>query len=317
MQRLVSKVWKPSPLPVRFHVGLESGNWIEALQAYYSHQFHAPPVDTFELLKTIMFKTGIKVEDIQHRFDSKIKIRFGTNRKVIDQVEWGAFWHALNNGDSKTISQALDGARIHGVQAQTGVAEACAVLLKSQKDWHRSLIDEVPFGAVTKNNLMTLAFERGRWDVAIELLHHATFGRGDIMNVWPLVQQLPWVVGLMFVSQCSRQAVSFDIVLPELLKRGCHLQLLAEHLERANCLNDPGVIAPLLSHAVATKEWDFVSRAVEHLHDLGVVSSAAHRVFCHLCRSYGTAHIVGRLTLANVPLHAMTIEALEELVVAK
>lgn len=310
-------MWKPAPLPIAFHASLESGNWLAALKAYYGHQFHAPPVDTFELLKMVMHKTGVKAEDVESRFETKIRMRFGTQKRAIDQVDWATFWHALNSGDSRVISHALDGAKIQGVMSQTGVAEACAVLLKSQPDWQRSLIDEVPFSSVTKNNLLTVSLECGRWDVAVEFLQHAKFSRGDVMNVWPLVSNFSWSVALSFVLRCSKQAVSFDVVLPHLLKQGCGLQLLSEHLERANCLADPIVVAPLLSHAVTQHDWNFVSRAMEHLHDLGAISAAAHRVFVHLCGVFGTGNVVRRLRAAKVELHEVTVEALEELAMRK
>ena len=314
MQRMVSKVWKPSPLPLQFHLSLENGQWEDALRVYQNHPYHAPPVDTYELLKTLLYKTNLKVEEIRERFESRMRVNLSAQRRAPEQVEWGRFWNALNAGDSRTISTGLSGARIHGVAAQTGVAEACAVLLTAVgKRWKKELVDEVPYATVTKNNLITVALQKGRWDVAVEVLQYARVTRGDMLNMWPMLNRFNWQVGLLFTSRCPKSAVSFGVVLPQLLQSGCSLNVLSEHLERAKVLGDVEVVAPLLRHAVKVGEWDFVVRAMEHLEDIGCISTAAHRVFAHLCDRHGPEKVVKSIVDAGLELHTIEVSDLEEI----
>ena len=144
------KVWRATPLPFEFQLALDTGEWEKALSLYLRHPYHAPPTDTFDLLKLIMHRTGARVEDIKQRISDKIKLAVSLQKQVPEEVEWGTYWDALNRGDSKTISMALSGAKISGVTNQIGVAEACAVLLKScGKNWRNELVDRAPFGTAT------------------------------------------------------------------------------------------------------------------------------------------------------------------------
>jgi hypothetical protein len=306
--------WKAAPLPFEFHLALDTGDWLQALKLYQSHPYHCPPVDTFDLLKLMMQRTGVRIEDVKSRFSEKAKLASSLQRRIPDEVAWSQFWEALNNGDSKTISLALSGARVHGVTQQIGVAEACAVLLKSAgTNWKEDMIENVPFGTVTRNNLVTLALERQRWDVAVELLRNIRLTKADVSTLWPLMGSFPWQQALAIVSSCSKNAVPFDTVLPHLLNDGCDLAFLSEHLERAHVLGDVDVVAPLLSYAVKEEQWEYVARAMEHLADISSISEATHRAFRRMCELHTIKAVCERLKEAEVPLHLITIEVLEEL----
>lgn len=306
--------WRAAPLPLEFHLALETGDWQKALRAYQSHPFHAPPVDTFDLLKLVMHSTGVRMEDVKSRFSEKVKLASSLQRRVLDEVEWAKYWEALNQGDSRVISQALAGAKVHGVSQQIGVAEACAVLIKaSGTQWKQDIVESVPFGTVTRNNLVTVALERQRWDVAVELLRNIRLSKADVSSLWPLIATFPWSHALLIVSNCVKSAVPFETVLPHLLEDGCDLSMLSEHLERASVLGDVDVVAPLLAHAAKTEQWDYVDRAMDHLSDIGTISDATFRAFQRMCTLHGTATVCRKLQEADIPLHYVTMDTLEQL----
>lgn len=312
--RASSSNWKASPLPFEFHLALDVGDWQKSLRCYAAHPFHCPPVDTYDLLKLVMHQTGVRMEDVKSRFSEKIKLSTSLQRKIPDEIEWEAFWEALNIGDSKTISAALTGARIHGVSQQIGVAEACAVLLKSSgKNWKQEIVESSPFGTVTRNNIVTLALEQQRWDVAVDLLRHIRLSKSDVASLWPLVATFPWQQALLMVSNCAKSAVPFGTVIPHLLDDGCGLGMLSEHMEQACVLGDIDVVAPLLAHAVKTENWEYVERAMDHLSDIGTITEASLKTFQHMCSLHGTAKVCQKLTESEVALHSVTIEILEEL----
>ncbi|CUG91109.1 Hypothetical protein, putative [Bodo saltans] len=307
-------VWRAAPLPLEFHLALETGDWQKALRSYQSHPFHAPPVDTFDLLKLVMHSTGVRMEDVKSRFSEKVKLASSLQRRVLDEVEWAKFWEALNQGDSKVISQALAGAKVHGIAQQIGVAEACAVLIKSSgQQWKDDIVESVPFGTVTRNNLVTVALERQRWDVAVELLRNIRLSKADVSSLWPLIATFEWQHALLIVSNCVKSAVPFETVLPHLLDDGCDLSMLSEHLERASVLGDVDVVAPLLAHAAKTEQWDYVDRAMDHLADIGTISDATFRAFQRMCSLHGTGAVCRRLQESDIPLHSVTMDVLEQL----
>ena len=311
---MFSKVWKPSPLPLSFHIALEGGNWQDALEVYQAHPFHAPPADTYELLKTLLYKTNLKVSAVQERFDTRMKTNESVVRRAPEPVEWGRYWAALNSGDSKVISMGLSGAKVSGVSAQTGVAEACAVLLTSVgKNWKADLVDNVPFSTVTKNNLITSALQRQRWDIALEMVAYGKVSRSDMNNIWPMMSTLPWQVGLQFTTKCQKNAVSYDVVLPLLLETGCHLQTLSDHLESVKVLSNFEVIAPLVDHAMEAKEYDYLNRMMDHLEDIGLIPAAVLKVWQHLCETESPAIIVERVKSCNMKLYELTVNDLEEI----
>ncbi|KAH9579767.1 hypothetical protein LSM04_001062 [Trypanosoma melophagium] len=308
------KVWKAVPLPQQFHTSLETGDWMRALHVYQRHPFHAPPVDTFDLLKAIMHATGVRVDDVKSRFNEKIRLSAILQRKAPDEVEWSVFWEALNKGDSKTISAALMGARLSSVGQQIATAEACAVLLKSAgADWESKLVDSVPFATVTRCNLVHVALLQERWDVAVELLRNVRINRSDVMTLWPLIEQLDWEKVLLLISACPKNSVPFDLALRHILRGGCSLQYLSEHLENARVLGDADVVAPLLAHAVEIGDWDFVSRGMEHLVDIGQITQPAREVLEHMGKIHGMEKVCQRLEEHRIPLHCVTVENLESL----
>lgn len=315
MQRfLPSRVWKPAPLPVEFHIALDSGDWVGALKRYQMHPFHAPPLDTYELLKTIVFKTGLKLDSVKQRFDTKARLTASTRRKVPEQVDWHVFWEALNKGDARNISNALLGARVSTAPSQIAVAEACAVLLQSQGSrWHAVLVDMSPFSAVTINNLLTTAVQVGRWDLSIEMMRNVRIGKNEAHSLWHgYYNRAHWTVGLAFVMSVPRQHVEFDEVLPTLLDAGCSLPLLAEHLESHQALSDAGVIAPLMRVAFRRGEYVFVMRCLEHLVEIGTISPAAFRMVGYLCERHGNEKVLMRIDAAGIQFHELTVELLEE-----
>lgn len=306
--------WKASPLPLEFHLALESAEWEKALRMYGSHPFHCPPVDTFDLLKLVMHATGVRVEDVKSRFSDKIKLVSTLQKRIPDEVEWGQFWEGLNNGESKVISQALAGAKILGVSQQIGVAEACAVLLKSSgATWKQQIVESVPFGTVTRNNLVTVALERARWDVAVELLRNIRLSKQDVSSLWPLMSAFPWQHALLMVSNCVKSSVPFHMVITHLLEDGCELGMLSQHLEAAGVLGDVDVVAPLLAYAVTNGCWSYVERGMEHLCDIGTVSAAALAAFHRMCQLHGTNVVCKKLTEMGTPLHFVSIEVLERM----
>lgn len=310
----IDKVWKAVPLPQQFHTALETGDWIKALLMYQRHPYHAPPVDTFDLLKAVMHATGVRVDDVKSRFNEKIRLSAILQKKSPDEVEWSVFWEALNKGDSKTISAALMGARLSSVTQQIATAEACAVLLKSAgQDWEAKLVDSFPFATVTRCNLVHVALAQQRWDVAVELLRHVRINRSDVMTLWPLIEQLDWEKVLLLISACPKNSVPFDLALRHILRGGCSLQHLSEHLENARVLGDVDVVAPLLAHAVEVGDWAFVSRGLDHLVDIGQIVQPAREVIEHMGKIHGMEKVCARLEEHSIPLHCVTVENLESL----
>lgn len=309
------RTWKPVPLPLDFQLALEAGNWAKALKIYQGHPYTAPPLDTFELLKLLFYKTPVSVATVRSRFEAKVRVNLAMKQRAPEQIEWGVFWEALNKGDSRVVSMSLSGARVNGLSNQCGVAEACAVLLRTEgKDWRANLVDNLPFSTVTANNLVTTTFVRGRWDLALEMLEHVRLTRADVTNLWPTVACFHWAVALAFVSSVPRQAVPFDKTIPSMLAGGCSLPVLAEHMERSRALNDVNVVAPLLEHAVTVeKDYDFAERCLQHLVDIDAISHAAMSFFGQLCETYTTPVVFQTLITAGVPLHRLTVENLEAL----
>lgn len=315
--RLSSRVergWNAAPLPMPFHVALESGDWKRALHIYQRHPFHAPPADTFDLLKTVMHATGIGMSDVKSRFSEKVRLSSLLQRKTSEEVEWGLFWKALNQGDGNTISAAFAGASVSSSTQQIALAEACAVLLKGTgATWHEKLIDNMPFATVTRRNLVHVALSSQRWDVAIEMLRHVRLSRGDLTTLWPLMTQFSWDKVLLLISACPKNSVPYNAALPFILQSGCSLQALSEHLEQARVLSDADVVAPLLSYAVEVKDWNYVKRGVAHLVDIGQITSTVHKTFEHLCLLHGWDTVCERLRSHRIDLSTMTIENLESL----
>ncbi|CCW68162.1 unnamed protein product [Phytomonas sp. Hart1] len=310
--RGIDKVWRAAPLPQTFQTALESGDWVRALHIYQRHPYHAPPSDTYDLLKSIMHATGIGVEDVKSRFNEKITLSAIFQRKTPEEVEWGAYWEALNNGDGKIISAALSGASVSAPAQQIAIAEACAVLLKAAgKDWEKKLVDSTPFATVTRSNLAQVSLMRQRSDVAVDILRHTRFTRADVSVIWPLMSQFGWKEVLQMISACPKNSVPYDQVLPFILKSGCSLQTLSEHLEQARVLSDVDVVAPLIAYAIETQNWDYIDRGMEHLVDIGQVAAAARDAFTHLCKLHGHAKVCKALQDHNLELSKLTIKRLE------
>lgn len=305
-------MWKAAPLPLGFHGALDSGDWLRALHIYQRHPYHAPPSDTCDLLKSIMFATGIGVDDVKSRFNEKIRLSVIMQRKAPEEVEWGVFWDALNKGDGATISTALAGAHVSSPAQQIAVAESCAVLLKGAgAEWENRLVESMPFATVTRSNLVHVALSERRWDVAVELLRHVRLTRADVATLWPLMEQFSWKEVLEMISACPKNSVPYEKVLPFILHNGCDLQTLSEHLEQARVLGDVDVVAPLLRYAVDTEDWSYVDRGMAHLVDIGQVTAAAQTAFEHLCNLHGHKAVCKALREHHVDLSRLTIERLE------
>lgn len=307
------RAWRAVPLPFDFHASLDDGDWQKALSFYHAHPFHSPPVDTFDMLKSIINATSVKAEHIKRRFGDKVRISLSLQKRQAEEVDWELFWTALNNGDSKTISMALAGARIGGVSSQVGVAEACAVLLRcSGKKWKQELVDSSPYGTVSKSNIVGASLGLGRWDIACEILSHTKVTKQDMVGLWSSVASLQWEQSLRVISMCPKYAVPYEEFIGHLLTNGCDLVTLSEFLESAKVLGDPSVVAPLLKEASRVENWPFALRCMEHLVDIGSVSVMAHKTFLHLCEKHTIKKVVGTLDDKGIPLQALTIEVLEE-----
>src|SRR5689334_10065602 len=89
--------WRPVPLPLQFHLKLEAGDWQAAFLAYKAHNFNAPPIDTYELLKIMLTRTVVNVEDVKQRFERDEKMKLAKMKRTPEQIEWNLFWDALNN----------------------------------------------------------------------------------------------------------------------------------------------------------------------------------------------------------------------------
>jgi hypothetical protein len=312
--RIRERAWKAAPLPPSFHAALEAGNWERALHIYQRHPYHTPPADTFDLLKAIMHYTGVGAEDVKARFNEKIRLSASLQRTTAEDVEWSVFWEALNKGDGPTISAAFNGARVRAPSAQVGMAEACAVLLRhAGAAWEEQLVDSVPFAVVSRCNLVQVALMQKRADVAVEMMRNARLTRGELVSLWPLMSQCTWEQVLEMISACPKISVPFHEVLPFVLKQGCSLQTLSEHLEQARVLGDADVVAPLLSYAIDVGDWPYVGRCVGHLVDIGKIAGSARDAFEHLCKLHGPQLVCRRLAEHHVELSDMTIEDLESL----
>lgn len=312
--RARERVWKAAPLPPTFHAALESGNWLRALHIYQRHPYHTPPADTFDLLKAVMHYTGVGVEDVKARFNEKVRLSASLQRTQPEEVEWSVFWDALNRGDGLTISAGLAGARVTLPPSQVGMAEACAVLLKNAgADWEEKLVDSVPFATVTRANLLHVALMQKRPDVATEMLRNARVTRAELQLLWPLIAQCTWEEVLEMISACPKISVPYNKALPFILKEGCSLQRLSEHLEQARVLSDAEVVAPLLAYAVDCGDWAYVSRCVGHLVDIGKITASARDAFDHLCKLHSPKKVCRRLREHHIELSDMTIEDLESL----
>ncbi|KPI87021.1 hypothetical protein ABL78_3886 [Leptomonas seymouri] len=312
--RVRERAWKAAPLPLSFHAALESGNWQRALQIYQRHPYHTPPVDTFDLLKTVMHYTGVGVEDVKARFNEKIRLSVTLQRATAEEVEWSLFWEALNKGDGATISAAFKAARVTAPSAQVCMAEACAVLLKNAgAAWEEQLVDSVPFVTVTRCNLVHVALLQKRADVATEMMRNVRMTHTELLTLWPLISQFTWERVLEIISACPKSSVPYHEALPFILRQGCSLQKLSEHLEQARVLGDADVVAPLLSYAVEEGDWSYVDRCVGHLVDIGKITASARDAFDHLCKLHGPQQVCRRLAEHHVELSDMTIEALESL----
>ena len=309
------KTWKPVPLPLDFQLALEAGNWAKALTIYQGHPYTAPPLDTFELMKLLFYKTPLAAASVKSRFEQKVKVHMALKQRAPEQVEWGTFWESLNKGDSRVVSMALSGARVSGLSNQCGIAEACAVLLRTEgKEWRENLVENLPFATVTANNLVSTTLVRGRWDLSLEILDHVRLSRSDVANLWPTVSCFNWAVALSFVTSVPKAAVPFERAIPSMLANGCDLMVLAEHMERSRVLSDVNVVAPLLEHAVKVdKNYDFAERCMQHLVDIDSISHAAMSFFNQLCETHTTPVVFEVLTKAGVPFHSVTVEVLESL----
>lgn len=314
LKRAPERVWRAVPLPQAFHTALESGDWRKALQLYERHPYHTPPIDTFDLLRSIMHATGVGVADVKRRFNEKIRLSEALQKKTTEEVEWGAFWHALNNGDGKTISAAIKGASINGTGPQIAMAEACAVLLKSAgEDWEERLIESVPFGTTTRSNLVQVALKEGRWDVAIEMLRTVLLPKAEMKALWPVMAQFSWEQVLGMISACPKYAVPYDSAIPFILNSGCSLQRLSEHLEQGGVLSDVDVVGPLLTYAESRKDWDYVNRCIDHLQEIGHLTPAVAGTYRQLTKLHSTEKVCKALRAHRVRLSDMTIENLEAL----
>ncbi|EPY36284.1 hypothetical protein AGDE_06990 [Angomonas deanei] len=288
MKKQSERLWKAAPLPPRFHTALESGDWLRALNVYQRHPYHAPPSDSYELLKSIMHSTGVGIGDVKERFSEKVRLSSILQRKAPEEVEWGVFWDALNQGDGKVISDALVGARVSTTTQQVAVAEACAILLKNAgESWEDKLVNDVPFATVTRSNLVHVALTEQRWDIAVDLLQQMRLTKSDLTTLWPLIQTLSWEKVLQIISACPKNSVPYDTALLHILSDGCSLQQLSEHLEHARVLGDVEVVAPLLSYAIEQRDWEYVRRCMDHLVDIGQVTPASRKAFDHLCQLHG------------------------------
>eukprot|EP00758_Cryptobia_borreli_P005676 Tbor_TRINITY_DN4960_c0_g1::TRINITY_DN4960_c0_g1_i1::g.9854::m.9854 len=311
--RRQTRAWRAAPLPFAFHAALDEGRWEAALSLYHAHPYHCPPVDTYDLLKAIMHNTGVTSGIVKHRFGDKVRVAMSLQRKHAEEVDWELYWTALNNGDSKTISMALSGCKVGGVSSQVGVAEACAVLLRSSgRNWKHDLVDSAPYGTVTKSNIIGIALQRSRWDVACEILGSTKVTRQDVSGLWPLVSTLQWELSLRVIGMCPKASVPFEEVIPHLLESGCDIVTLSEYLENSKVLGDSVVVAPLLKKAIEMENWGFVRRCMEHLMDIGSLSSMAHRTLLHLFNKHGEKTVCRQLADKGIPLHSVTIELLEE-----
>ncbi|KAK7195357.1 hypothetical protein NESM_000462400 [Novymonas esmeraldas] len=312
--RVGERVWKAAPLPQAFTAALESGNWLRALQMYQRHPYHTPPADTFDLLKAIMYYTGVGIEDVKERFNEKMRITSIAQRRRVDEVEWSVFWEAVDRGDGKTICDAISGSVCALQGAQIGVAELCAVLLKGAgEDWQTQLVDDMPFSTVSRHNLIHAALTQRRPDVATEMLSHFRISRSEAAVLWPLMSKCTWEEVLGMISMCPKASVPYNAALPFILRSGCSLQRLSEHLEQARVLGDSEVVAPLLGYAVETEDWSYVERCVGHLVDIGKITASARDAFSNLCRLHGPKRVCLRLLEHQVELSSMTMKDLESL----
>jgi hypothetical protein len=309
----VGKKWKPAAMPLNFHLSLDKGEWAEALKVYRMHGYQAPPTDTYDLLKTIVYKTGLKLDAVRQRFEAKVRLNVLAQKRAPELIEWHVYWEALNRGDSRNISMALAGARVVSIPQQIGVAEACAVLLQAQgKKWHETIVDEAPFATVTANNLLTISMSLGRWDIALEMLPHLRITKGDALNLWKSqFSRRSWMVGLSFLTLAPAKVVPHAEMVPALLEKGCSLQLLAERLEAKKSLTDLAALKPLVEAALAEGDWDFTRRCVDHMVDIGRISPRAHSVLMHLCAKYSDEKVFKKLHEANIPITDVTVELLE------
>ena len=315
MKKFTTKNWKAAPLPFEFHLALDNNHWEDALRVYQLHPYHTAPADTYDLLKQIIYNTRAQLDVVKQRFQAKVKMALNMQKRAPEEVDWATYWDALNAGDSKTISMALCGAKLNGVAVQIGVAETCAALLKSSdKQWYKDLVTHMPFSTVTKSNMLLTCLMRGRWDLSCEMLRYAKLSRSDISSIWPVIEEkFSWKEGLLFMACCSKSAIPYGAVLPFLLKDGCKLQNLSQHLEHLKALSNVDVVAPLIEHAIATSDWDFVQKAVEHLSDIGAMSPAAFRAFQHICRQQSVEIVCKLLKNRKIPIHHLTVELLEEI----
>lgn len=323
MRRIASKTWRPLPLPLTFHNALDTGHWTDALSIYNANSSHVPVMDTYELLRAILINTSLSVGAVKHRFESRMKAQQATKRRPPEEIEWNTFWEALNNGDSRTISMSLSGARVVGVDSQMRIAEACAVLLHHRKEnWYETLVDNVPFATVTANNLVAIAIREKRPDVALEMLPHLKLSRSDAVTLWPTVKTLGWQTALeFFFGGCRPFAADF---VDDLLGLGADITIIAEMLERAKLLQDKRLVSKLIIN-VATRDSDpskyhkkaslsteeFVKRCFEHLGDLDCIPEATLRAVLHKMDAVGCKALVQTLVAENVQPHELTMVKLE------
>ncbi|EPY29342.1 hypothetical protein STCU_04604 [Strigomonas culicis] len=125
--------------------------------------------------------------------------------------------------------------------------------------------------------------------------------------------QNSWERVLHLISACPKSSVPYSRALPFILRDGCSLQLLSEHLEHARVLGDVDVVSPLLDYAVQIKDWEYVNRCLEHLVEIGHVTCAAKTAFTHLCNLHGEAKVCRLLKEHSIRLADMSIENLESL----
>lgn len=312
--RRFERVWRAVPLPQAFHTALENGDWIKALHVYERHPYHTPPVDTFDMLRSIMHATGVGVSDVKGRFNEKIRLSSILQKKAPEEVEWSTFWHAVNNGDGKTISAAIMGCRIPATAHHIAIAEACAVLIRNAGvDWEERLIESMPFATTTRCNLVQVALKEHRWDVALEMLRTVRLNKSDMASLWPVMAQISWEKVLALISACPKNTVPYHSALPYILNDGCSLQRLSEHLEQAGVLGDVDVVAPLLSYAESKSDWDYVNRCIDHLQEIGHLAPAVVKAYHQLTRLHSTAKVCKALRSNRVRLADLTIENLEAL----
>jgi hypothetical protein len=317
--KAVSKHWRAAPLPFEFHLALDNNKWEDALRVYQLHPYHTAPADTYDLLKQIMYNTKAQVDVIKQRFQAKLKLAVNMQKRAAEEIDWATYWTALNSGDSKTISMALCGAKLMGVATQIGVAEACAALLKaSDKNWHRHIVEEMPFSTVTRSNLVMTCMTRGRWDLACEMMRWVKLTRPEVSSLWTVVEEkFTWTQALLIMGHLNKIAVPYSTCIPHILENGCSLELMSQHLEFFKVLGNSDAVSPLLNHAIKKKDWEFVAKGVEHLSDIGIVTQAAHRAFKHLCGQSSVEMVCTALDRRGIPLHHITVELLEEVKVSK